>query len=79
VIAHVGGVPLEETLPSVTGAGFALLLARAWVMPRLRRDEIPENDREHDAAHGTDLALVQAARCDQTGAERHVTAPGQER
>jgi hypothetical protein len=37
MIAHVGGVPLEETLPSVTGAGVALLLARASVMLRLRR------------------------------------------
>jgi hypothetical protein len=30
-------VPLEEILPSVTGAGTALLLARAWVMMHLRR------------------------------------------
>jgi hypothetical protein len=36
VIAHVGGMPLEEFLPSVTGAGAALLLARAWLMVRLR-------------------------------------------
>ena len=35
VIAHVGGVPLEELLPSVTGAG--LLLARGWLMLHLRR------------------------------------------
>lgn len=35
VIAHVGGVPLEEILPSVTGAGASLLLARAWIMLRL--------------------------------------------
>ena len=26
MIAHVGGMPLEEFLPSVTGAGAALLL-----------------------------------------------------
>jgi hypothetical protein len=37
VIAHVGGVPLEEILQSVTGAGAGLLLARAWIMLRLRR------------------------------------------
>jgi hypothetical protein len=37
VIAHVGGVPLEELLPSVTGAGASLLLARAWLMLHLRR------------------------------------------
>jgi hypothetical protein len=37
VIAHVGVVPLEEILPSLTGAGAALLLARAWLMLHLRR------------------------------------------
>jgi hypothetical protein len=30
-------VPLEELVPSVTGAGAALLLARAWLMVRVRR------------------------------------------
>jgi hypothetical protein len=42
MIAHVGGVPIEELLPSVTGAGAGLLLARAWLMVHLRRQE-PEN------------------------------------
>jgi hypothetical protein len=37
VIAHVGGVPVEEVLPSAGGAGAALLLARAWMMLHLRR------------------------------------------
>jgi hypothetical protein len=37
VIAHVGAVPLEEILPSVTGAGASLLLVRAWLMAHLRR------------------------------------------
>jgi hypothetical protein len=36
VIAHVGPLPLEELLPSATGAGAALLMARAWMMLRLR-------------------------------------------
>jgi hypothetical protein len=36
VIAHVGGVPLEEMLPSVTSAGGALLLARGWLVLHLR-------------------------------------------
>lgn len=35
MIAHVGLLPVEEILPSVTGAG--LLMARAWIMLRLRR------------------------------------------
>jgi hypothetical protein len=38
VIAHVGGVPLEEALlPLVSGASAALLLAPAWLVSRLRR------------------------------------------
>jgi hypothetical protein len=37
VIAHVAGVPLEETLPSVGG----LLLARVWLMVHLRRRRGP--------------------------------------
>ena len=38
MIAHVGGVPLEETLlPLVSGAGAGLvLLVRGWVASRLR-------------------------------------------
>jgi hypothetical protein len=41
VIAHLGGVPLEELLPSVTGAGTGLLLARGWLMVHLRRRRAP--------------------------------------
>jgi hypothetical protein len=37
VIAHVSGVPLEELLSSIAGGGAGLLLARSWVMLRLRR------------------------------------------
>ena len=37
VIAHVSGVPVEELVPTVAGAGSALLLARGWVSLRLRR------------------------------------------
>ena len=43
VIAHVGGVPLEELLPSVTGAGASLLLARAWLVLHLRRQRGDDN------------------------------------
>ncbi len=42
MIAHVGGVPVEEFLPSVSGAGAGLLLARAWIMLRLRRRRDPD-------------------------------------
>ena len=41
MIAHVGGVPVEETLPALAGTGTALLIARAWVMLRLRRRREP--------------------------------------
>jgi hypothetical protein len=41
VIAHVGGVPVEELLPSVTGAGAGLLLARAWLVLHVRRRREP--------------------------------------
>jgi len=37
VIAHVGGVPVEELIPTAAGAGTALLVARTWVSMRLRR------------------------------------------
>ena len=38
MIAHIGGVPLEEGLPFVSSAGTGLLLvARAWIALRLRR------------------------------------------
>jgi hypothetical protein len=41
VIAHVGGVPAEELLPTLAGTGTGLLIARAWVMLRLRRRREP--------------------------------------
>jgi hypothetical protein len=37
VIAHVGGVPMEEMVPTLAGTGTALLVARAWLMLRVRR------------------------------------------
>jgi len=40
IALHVGGVPVEELLPTAAGAGAVgagLLLARAWVSLRLRR------------------------------------------
>jgi hypothetical protein len=41
VIAHVGGVPVEEVVPSIAGAGAGLLLARVWLMLHLRRQREP--------------------------------------
>ena len=37
VLAHVGGVPVEELLPTAAGTGGALLVARAWMAVHLRR------------------------------------------
>ena len=37
MIAHVGAIPLEEMLPALSGAGGGLLLARGWIMLRVRR------------------------------------------
>jgi hypothetical protein len=38
IIAHVGGVPVEEALPPMaTWAGVGLLLARGWVASRVQR------------------------------------------
>jgi len=37
MIAHVGGLPVEELLPALPGAGAALLMARVWLRSRLRR------------------------------------------
>jgi hypothetical protein len=42
VIAHVAGVPLEELLPSITGAGASSLLVRAWLRLHLRRRREPD-------------------------------------
>jgi hypothetical protein len=41
VIAHVAGVPMEEALLSLAGAGGGLIAARAWIMVRLRRPREP--------------------------------------
>jgi hypothetical protein len=41
VIAHVGGVPVEEIVPALAGTSTGLLLVRAWVTLRLRRRREP--------------------------------------
>jgi hypothetical protein len=38
IIAHIGGVPVEEAvLPMATWLGVGLLLTRGWVASRVRR------------------------------------------
>ncbi len=41
VIAHVGGVPVEELLPALAGTGTAVLVARAWLAQCARRRREP--------------------------------------
>jgi hypothetical protein len=41
VTAHVGGVPIEETLPALGGMGTGLLVVRAWLTLRVRRRRGP--------------------------------------
>ena len=36
MIAHVAGVPAEEIVPMLAGTGTGLLVARAWLILRLR-------------------------------------------
>ena len=37
MIAHIGGLPLEEMLPALAGGGSGLALVRAWLSTRWRR------------------------------------------
>ena len=39
MIAHVGGVPVEELLPTLAGTGGALFVARAWMAVHFRRED----------------------------------------
>jgi hypothetical protein len=45
VIAHVAGMPVEEMLPSVSGAGAVLVLARVWLVFHLRRRDPGDDGR----------------------------------
>jgi hypothetical protein len=42
VIAHVGGVPVEELLPALAGPSAVLVLVRGWLTLHLRRRREPE-------------------------------------
>ena len=41
IVAHVGGVPVEEMLPTLAATGTGLLVVRARLMLRLRRRREP--------------------------------------
>jgi hypothetical protein len=40
-MAHVGGVPVEEILPTLAGTSTGVLVVSAWLMLRLRRRREP--------------------------------------
>jgi hypothetical protein len=46
VIAHVAGVPLEELVPALGGAGTALLAARLWLKLAIERTHHHNEVRE---------------------------------
>ena len=52
MIAHVGGVPVEEILPSLGAAAASLLAARAWLSRHLARANnqlvLAANRRAHE-------------------------------
>ena len=37
-LAHVAGMPVEEFLPWLAGPGTGLVVARAWISVRLRKE-----------------------------------------
>ena len=39
IAAHIAGMPVEELLPSLGGAGVSLVAARVWLAMWLRRHE----------------------------------------
>ena len=41
IVAHVGGMPVEELVPALAGTSTGLLVARAWLTLRLRRRQEP--------------------------------------
>lgn len=42
MIAHVSGVPLEELLASLAGAGALLTIARTWIAVNVRGGKGPK-------------------------------------
>ena len=47
-LGHIAGVPVEEFLPALGTTGASLLLARAWLALRFRREDRREAERRRD-------------------------------
>ncbi|MGH2823999.1 MAG: hypothetical protein ACRDLY_13450, partial [Thermoleophilaceae bacterium] len=60
MIAHISGVPAEELPPPLTGTGAEVLVARGWIMVRLRRRR--EALRVREKAHTREGDAIAAAR-----------------
>jgi hypothetical protein len=44
-LAHVGGMPVEEILPALAGPSACVLVARTWLILRLRHRRELGDDR----------------------------------
>jgi hypothetical protein len=80
MIAHVAGVPVEEALLPLSGAGVWLLLARGWVAARLRQRGsqllAPDERRRRrveksERPRSGDGAAVRRFGCCRAGGARH--------
>jgi hypothetical protein len=59
VVAHVGGVPVEEILlPLVSGVGAGLLLTHTWVLSRVRHRRSAQRDRPPLSREGSAGTIV---------------------
>ena len=51
IVAHVAGIPVEESLlPLAPGIGAGLLLVRVWVVSRVRRAQGARRSIRHRSA-----------------------------
>jgi hypothetical protein len=62
MLAHIGGMPVEELLPSAAGVGGTLLAARAWLALWLRRLPDDHEDDDNAASAASSSASAPAAR-----------------
>jgi hypothetical protein len=82
MIAHAAGIPVEETLlPLLSGVSAGLLLARAWVVSRVRHPRSPRHARPQNADAGLTAAEATEVLADdgldaRPHRQMHTTRPG---